>query len=150
MNSKNNVIPAKAGIQEIKLEADNRLAEIIARTAERDALLAEYETARKEVDKKFAARLEAFEALKGSAEKALIQTMKFNKSLLFDGTDVVNLAHGSLIRNVGDKVSIPHTALDACKLFGYTEAIKVVESLDRDAIEKWPDAVSVPDDKPGP
>ena len=72
--------------------------------------------------------------------KELIALMKKNKGLLFDGTDVVNLAHGSLIRNEAEKVSIPRDALEACKGNGFDDVIKIVESLDRDKIEQWPDA----------
>jgi hypothetical protein len=72
--------------------------------------------------------------------KQLIALMKKNKTVLFDGTDVVNLPHGSLIHSVADKVSIPKTALDECKAQGFQDVIKIIESLDRDAISKWPDA----------
>lgn len=73
-------------------------------------------------------------------EKELMTLMKQNRGILFAGTDVVNLQHGSLIREKGEKVSIPKTALEACKANGFNDVIKVVESLDRPAIEKWPDA----------
>lgn len=73
-------------------------------------------------------------------EKALFSLMKKHKGLIFDGTDVVNLPPGSLIHNKVDRVTIPKTALADCKAQGFQEVIKVVESLDRDAIEKWPDA----------
>ncbi len=73
-------------------------------------------------------------------EKEITALMKKNKGVLFDGTDVVNLANGSLIREKGDKVTIPKNALEACKENGFDDVIKVVESLDRPAIEKWPDA----------
>jgi len=73
-------------------------------------------------------------------EKEITALMKKNKAVLFDGTDVVNLANGSLIHEQGEKVSIPKTALDSCKANGFDDVIKIVESLDRDAIEKWPDA----------
>ena len=72
--------------------------------------------------------------------KELIALMKRNKAALFDGTDVVDLVNGSLIREKGEKVTIPKTALAACKENKFTDVIKVVESLDRAAIEKWPDA----------
>lgn len=74
-------------------------------------------------------------------EKEITALMKKNKELLFGGViDVVNLPHGALIRNKEDKVSIPKTALLACEEQGFKEVIKIVKSLDRDAIEKWPDA----------
>lgn len=75
-----------------------------------------------------------------ATEKQLITLMKQNKPILFDGTDVVNLPHGSLIHNIADKVSIPKTALAECKAQGFQDVIKIAESLDRDKIEKWPDA----------
>jgi hypothetical protein len=73
-------------------------------------------------------------------EKKIISLMKKNKGVLFAETDVVNLVPGSLIRNEDEKVTIPKTALQACKDNGFKEVIKIVESLDRPAIEKWPDA----------
>jgi hypothetical protein len=73
-------------------------------------------------------------------EKKIISLMKKNKGVLFAEADVVNLIPGSLIRNEDEKVTIPKTALQACKDNGFKEVIKIVESLDRPAIEKWPDA----------
>lgn len=72
--------------------------------------------------------------------KELIALMKKNRAVLFDGTDVVNLPPGSLIRNKADHVTIPKTALAECKAQHFDDVIKIVESLDREAIEKWPDA----------
>ena len=130
----------KSEAESVKLDADQRLYEISFHTAKYEALRAEYEAEIKEVTVKYAARLEAFETLKKGSELVLMQTMKFNKAVLFDGTDVVNLPHGSLIHNIADKVSIPKTALAECKELGFQDVIKIVESLDRDKIEKWPDA----------
>ena len=85
--------------------------------------------------------LEPLQGEKDELEKGLISLMKKNKGVLFGGViDVVNLPHGSLIRNKEDKVSIPKTALAECKAQGFKDVIKTVESLDRDKIEKWPDA----------
>jgi hypothetical protein len=134
------VIPAKAGIQEIKGEAELLLCDIIYHTASLTELLSEYENETKTLAEKYAAKIEAFEALKKSAEIGIMQIMKFNKKILFADTDVINLRTGSLIRNTGDHVTIPKTALEACKENKFTDVIKVVESLDRDKIEKWPDA----------
>ncbi|ESP62829.1 putative cytosolic protein [Smithella sp. ME-1] len=73
-------------------------------------------------------------------EKELISLMKKNKAILFDGTDVVNLTPGSLIREKGDKVKLPKGALAECERLKFDDVIKIVKSLDRPAIEKWPDA----------
>jgi len=131
------VIPAQAGIQK---QADEYLREIALRTADIKDLNAEYEKLVQEVTANYSLRIEARETLLRSSILALMQTMKFNKAVLFDGTDVVNLPHGSLIHSVADKVSIPKTALAACQEQGFQDVIKIVESLDRDAISKWPDA----------
>jgi iron-sulfur cluster repair protein YtfE (RIC family) len=131
------VIPAKAGIQEQAIEL---LKIIKSHKFQIDFLTAMHNEKLEQIarDHEECCR-DLFEAL-NVAEKALMSLMKKNKSILFDGTDVVNLPPGSLIRNKVDKVSIPKTALAACKSQGFQEVIKVVESLDRDAIEQWPDA----------
>jgi len=133
-------IPAKAEIQKIKADADNRLAEIISRTADINDLRAECESEMRKVTEKYALRIEARDVLLESAIVALMQVMKHNKNILFVSTDVVDLVNGSLIREKGEKVSIPKTALNACKENKFTDVIKIVESLDRAAIETWPDA----------
>ena len=136
---KDEVIPPlqQAGI---RLQADQWLCAIAMRTADIRDLNAEYDAAVQEATERFALRIEAREVLLKSAITALMQTMKFNKTVLFDGTDVVNLPPGSLIHNIADKISIPKTALAECKAQGFQDVIKIVESLDRDKIEKWPDA----------
>lgn len=88
----------------------------------------------------YKAFLDALQNDKAVLEKELLSLMKKNKGVLFDGTDVVNLLHGSLIREKGEKVSIPKTALAECEKLKFDDVIKIVKSLDRDAIEKWPDA----------
>jgi hypothetical protein len=78
------------------------------------------------------------DALKRDAA-ALVALMKRHKRLLFDGTDVVNLPAGSLVRTEADKVTIPRKALERCIELALDDAIKTVKSLDREAVEKWPD-----------
>jgi hypothetical protein len=130
------VNPAKAGIQE---QANGYLREIAIRTADIEALHAECEEAIQEAKARYALRIEARDVLLKSAVTALMQTMKFNKKILFDGTDVVNLPHGSLIHSVKDKVSIPRDALAKCEELGFDEVVKIAKSLDREAVEKWRD-----------
>jgi len=72
-------------------------------------------------------------------EKAIIALMKKERKTLFDGTDVVQLENGALIHEVGDHVHIPKGALAKCKELEFLDVIKTVESLNRDAIEKWKD-----------
>lgn len=127
------------GLQEIQQKADGYLEEIVLRKGELEALQKEYDEALKALTDQYALQIEAYQALLDGAIKALIQTMKYNKKVLFASADVVNLLHGSLIRNAGEKVTIPHGALQSCKDNGFQDVIKIAESLDREAIEKWPD-----------
>ncbi|MCE5212966.1 MAG: host-nuclease inhibitor Gam family protein [Deltaproteobacteria bacterium] len=109
---------------------NGRIADLKAKaSAEMEAVLLPYK-----------AFLDALQNDKAALEKELTALMKKNKGVLFDGTDVVNLIHGSLIREKGDHVTIPKTALAACEEQGFDDVIKIVKSLDRDAIEKWSDA----------
>ncbi|MFA5075621.1 MAG: host-nuclease inhibitor Gam family protein [Candidatus Babeliales bacterium] len=98
-----------------------------------NAIVARYTPAFEETRAILAAGLEA-------DEKVLQSLMKKNKAVLFDGTDVVNLPPGSLIHSKVDKISIPKTALAECEAQHFDDVIKIVKSLDRAAIEKWPDA----------
>ncbi|MCX5822400.1 MAG: host-nuclease inhibitor Gam family protein [Deltaproteobacteria bacterium] len=126
-------------VEALRLSADSYLHEISGRIADLKVLNAEAEAAMQEIKTRYALRIEARDVLLKSAITALMQTMKVNKKVLFDGTDVVRLVNGSLIHSVADKVTIPRDALAKCKELGFAEVIKVAESLDRDAVEKWPD-----------
>ncbi len=116
------------------LEGIGKAKDIILR------LEGEYNAAVKVITDEYELRISRHRRNLEDFEKALLSLMKKNKGVLFDGTDVVNLQHGALIREKGDHVTIPKTALTACKENKFTDVIKTVESLDRDAIEKWPDA----------
>lgn len=74
-----------------------------------------------------------------AAAKELTALMKSNKAALFGGRDKVDLSHGALLFTRQPKVSIPRGALGKVKGLGWVEAVKVVESLDRDVVAKWSD-----------
>jgi Bacteriophage Mu Gam like protein len=74
------------------------------------------------------------------AEQSLVTLMKKERSYLFIGGDILYLENGSLIFNTKEKVSIPKNAVELCKEQKFFEVIKIAESVDRDAVEKWPDA----------
>ncbi len=126
----------RAGIHKT---ADGCLQEIAARTAALRDLQAEAEAAMQEISARYEWRIETQDQLLRSSVAALMQTMKFSKKVLFNGRDVVNLPHGSLIHAIVDKVHIPKTALAACEELGLSEVIKIAKSLDREAVEKWSD-----------
>jgi len=72
-------------------------------------------------------------------EVAIKRLMKSGKDKLFAGGDIVYLDHGNLIYAQGDHVVIPRDALAKCEELGFSEAIKIAKSLDREKIEKWAD-----------
>jgi phage host-nuclease inhibitor protein Gam len=78
------------------------------------------------------------EEVKG-LEKTLVALMKKERGTFFDGTDVLQLTHGALIHEDGYHVKIPKGALAKCEELKFDDVIKVVKSLDREAIEKWKD-----------
>jgi phage host-nuclease inhibitor protein Gam len=103
-------------------------------------LAGEYNLALADLTERYEVRLNPLRADLAADEKALISLMKKEKQILFaDGIGTVRLENGSLIYNKTDKVSIPHGALAVCESQGFSEVIKIAKSLDRDAIEKWPD-----------
>ena len=72
-------------------------------------------------------------------EKALLKLMKAERKAIFDGNQKITLKHGILIHTRELKVTIPRDALKKIKELGWAEAIKIAESLDRGAVEKWTD-----------
>jgi len=124
---------------EIKRAADACLDRIATYRDVIDSMESEAKAEFLVLEAKYSARMTpAKENLKRSVAW-LLDTMKSNKAVLFDGTDIVRLVNGSLIHNVADKVSIPRDALAICEALGFDEVIKIAKSLDRDAVEKWPD-----------
>ena len=133
----NGASPQKASIQSL---AEGLLSSIAFTKNIIAQVQAEYEAKVAEINECYSAKLTTLLGDQAEDEKALLGHMKKYKAVLFDGTDVVNLPPGSLIHSKDDKVSIPKTALAACEKQGFDEVIKTVKSLDREAIEKWPDA----------
>lgn len=124
---------------EIRKQADSLLNEIAYHQAILDGFQAAAQEAIARVSAQYNAQMEPHKILLASAVTGLMQTMKIYKKTLFDGADVVNLVNGSLIRELADRVKIPRDALAKCEELGFGEVIKTVKSLDRDAVEKWPD-----------
>jgi hypothetical protein len=83
--------------------------------------------------------LAKFKQVRDAYEKELIKLMKKHKTKLFDETDQVDLKMGILLHGEEDKVKIPRNALEKIKAQGWKEAVKTVESVDREVVQKWPD-----------
>ena len=71
----------------------------------------------------------------------LVGLMKLHKAALFGERDRVDLQNGALLRQVQRKVKRIKKMLARLKETGHTEAIKTVESVDWDQIEKWEDGI---------
>ena len=124
---------------EIKRASDVALSDIADCCKQIDALKAEAEAEVQDIQANYATMLAPLQSQLARNVAWLKDTMKSNKSVLFDGTDVVRLIHGSLIHSVADKVSIPRDALARCEELGFAEVVKIAKSIDREAVEKWPD-----------
>lgn len=125
--------------QEIKRASDVALAHIAEISRDIKGLEDEAEIAVQKVMAQYATTIAPLKAMLAKNVAWLKDTMKSNRAVLFSVSDVVDLVHGSLIRNVDDKVTIPRDALERCRAQGFTDVIKIAESLDREAVEKWPD-----------
>ena len=74
-----------------------------------------------------------------ACEKELQAIMKARKGAIFDGRERVELDHGMLVHGREDRVRIPKNALALAEEQGLEEAVKVAKSIDREAVERWPD-----------
>jgi hypothetical protein len=72
-------------------------------------------------------------------DKQLKTLMKQNRGVLFEDRDLVDLPNGVLIYEKGHKVRIPKGALERIEAQGWMEAIKIVKTVIREIVEKWPD-----------
>jgi len=119
--------------------ADTTLALIRERKSKIDTLESEAEQAIKTTAEMYQQALSPLKKELESLEKLLIKTMKREKRTLFAGRDIVQLHNGILLYSKEQKVKIPRDALGKVKEAGFTEAVKVAESLDRAIVESWPD-----------
>jgi len=120
--------------------ANDLLCGILASLTKVRRLEAEFEQMIEELRKAYETKLAPHRDQLRADEGALKALMKIGEAEFFASGDVCTLAAGSLIRTTGERVTIPRDALAQCKAQGFLDVIKTVESLDREAVEKWPDA----------
>ena len=92
-----------------------------------------------EIADRYSGMIAGLKGLADEAERNLLKHMKAQRAVLFDGRDIVRTRYGTLIHGKEDKVSIPRDALAKCEELGLDEVIKIAKSIDREAVEKWPD-----------
>lgn len=125
----------------IRKQLDELLARLRARQAEIAAVHKEMSTEIDAVTAKYNHLLEAKLAIMQADETELIALAKYHKATLFAATDRVDVANGAVLRQVARKVKRIKGMLAKLKTAGHDEAIKTVESVDWDTIEKWSDDI---------
>jgi hypothetical protein len=73
------------------------------------------------------------------AVKELMALMKTDTLALFDGADKIALDHGALLHSRQPRVTIPRDAVGKIKDMGWVEALKIVETVNREVVEAWSD-----------
>ncbi len=99
----------------------------------------EWDKKLQELELEYAEQVRGLKEKYTEVEKELIKYAKSKKKELFDSKDIFETAYGRLIRELAEKVSIPRDALSKCEELGFLDAIRISKSLDRSAVEKWPD-----------
>lgn len=127
------------GLAEAKERAESLLGDIKDLQESVDLLMAECKEAVDRITHGYNEKISPLVEMIQDDDKELLRLMKAAKGALFSETDIVYLDHGSLLYAKGDKVTIPRDALARCKEQEFLDVIKTVESLDREAIEKWSD-----------
>lgn len=133
---------AVASLSDLHVQADDVLESLGAVQGIIAGMTVGYNDAVARLKADYEARLKPFKERLGNDEKTLTALMKAGKTALFDRTDVVYLPHGMLLYSKKDKVSIPRNhdgVIAICEEQGWGEVVKIAKSLDREAIEKWPD-----------
>lgn len=125
-------------LEEVKKQANVILIQMIFQQRHLDEMNREVERRIEEIKSTFSAAIQADEEELKRLDKELIALMKANEAELFDDTDQVNLDTGILLLGEGDHVKIPRDALEKIEAQGWTEAINVVKSVDREVVEAWP------------
>jgi len=120
-------------------EADRILGDIRNLSRTIAAIESEANEAMREISERYEARLRSLKQELAVRDKAIVKLMKANKRVLFTEGEIVRLGNGALVYSKEPKVSIPRDALEKAEDAGFTDAIKIVKSLDRGIVETWPD-----------
>ena len=140
-------------MENIKKQADDLLEEIGICEEKLGLLEAELAIEIEAATCKYRNDLDKLKAILKTRISQLKRLMKKHKSGLFTDpalasipgpveaiTDVrLNLKHGALLYSLEKRVKQAKKMLDRLKKHGYTDAIKIAESVNWDELEKWPD-----------
>jgi hypothetical protein len=124
---------------ELLKQADELLVSIAETEGIINADIARMTKEIKEIEDRHAAWNAGMTSLLKDMEKQIKSLMKKNSGTLFEGEDRVDLKHGSLLFSIEERVKKAQGVLEKLKMNGFKDGIKVVESVDWDELEKWPD-----------
>ncbi|MBW2617548.1 MAG: host-nuclease inhibitor Gam family protein [Deltaproteobacteria bacterium] len=129
-------------MSEARDRADELLAEIGWMQGRLSHAQAEAEAEMEQVKAKWQDLTEYYHVKLTALEKELKALVRKNKAAIFGERDRVDLAHGSLIWAVSERVKRAKTVtvevLEALGEIGRA-AVRVVKSVDWDALESWPE-----------
>lgn len=90
------------------------------------------------VTESFAPRLNELQDAIKKHEKSLKTVMKECRQTIFAAGDRLDLAAGSLLHLVGEKLKTSRATLEMLDFHGFEEGIKIAKSVDRGALATWP------------
>jgi len=120
-------------IADIRLATMRLLLDVI------DGIEAEYSREMERISERYEKEVTPYKKKLEEEHGELIRLIKENKAEFFREADVITLTNGALIHSRELKVSIPRDALGKCEELGFHDVVKIAKSLDRGAVEKWPD-----------
>ena len=129
----------QTAVDETKARADALLEDVINLREATDRLMAERKAALDKVSLQYDPQINSLIDMMEENDKALKRVMKSAKTALFADTDIVYLAHGTLIHANEDRVTIPRDALAKCEELGFVDAIVTSKSLCREIVTRWSD-----------
>ncbi|MDL1966291.1 MAG: host-nuclease inhibitor Gam family protein [Candidatus Desulfofervidus auxilii] len=121
-------------------EIESILSEIAQLKSQAGGVKEAWDRAISELEKQYGSKLNEYKAKIKQKEKELLKLSRANRSIIFDGTDKREFATGVLYLQMSEKVRRARGVTpEKLKQLGYLDGIKVIEKVNWDTIEKWPD-----------
>lgn len=117
--------------------AELLLADISKSQVDLDNLKSEMDALIKPVIDRYGKSIEALSARIAADEKRLEKYVIKHQTAIMAGGDRVDMATGSILLKTESRVKRIKKMLEKLKKAGFVDAIKTVESVDWDIIEKW-------------
>ncbi len=121
-------------------QIDNILLDISSLKRKIEEVRTQWDRAISELEKQYGAQLNGYKEQLRQKEKELIRISKQNISKIFDGSDRREFKNGVLYLQTTERVRrVRSVTTELLKQLGYNDGIKVIEKVDWEKIERWPD-----------